>query len=229
WLGRGGKPFRREPIRTAAREINRLRREKNAFVFAVDLPTGLDADSGENDPEDSVVADFTVTIGFAKHGLIVDSALNFVGRIEVVPLPDLWPEVGAPNELAASPHSLSASLLRRQFDVYKNELGRIGVLAGSKGFVGAALMTTEGALRAGAGLVEVFVPEEIYEIVASAARVEAMVKPIRRYRDLLDEKIDIWAVGPGLGTARAVEVLNLIENAQQPMIVDADGLNILGD
>src|SRR5437016_6204481 len=228
-LGTGAKSFLREPIRTAAREINRLRREENAFVFAVDLPTGLDADSGEHDPEDSVAADFTVTIGFAKHGLIVDSALNFVGRIEIVPLPGLWPEAGAPNELAASPYSLSPLLSRRKFSAYKNEFGRIGVVAGSKGFVGAALMTTEGALRAGAGLVEVFVPEEIYEIVASAAPVAAMVKPVRRYRDLLEAKIDIWALGPGLGKERASEVLNLIENAQQPMVVDADGLNILAD
>jgi len=228
-LGTGAKSFLREPIRTAAREINRLRREENAFVFAIDLPTGLDADSGENDPDDSVIADFTVTIGFAKHGLIVDSALNLVGRIEIVPLPGLWPEAGAPNELAASPDSLSPLLPRRKFSAYKNEFGRIGVVAGSKGFVGAALMTTAGALRAGAGLVEVFVPEEIYEIVASAAPVESMVKPVRRYRDLLEEKIDIWALGPGLGKEHASEVLNLIENAQQPMVVDADGLNILAD
>ena len=228
-LGTGAKSFLREPIRTAAREINRLRREENAFVFAIDLPTGLDADSGENDPDDSVIADFTVTIGFAKHGLIIDSALNLVGRIEIVPLPGLWPEAGAPNELAASPHSLSPLLPRRKFSAYKNEFGRIGVVAGSKGFVGAALMTTAGALRAGAGLAEVFVPEEIYEIVASAAPVESMVKPVRRYRDLLEEKIDIWALGPGLGKERASEVLNLIENAQQPMVVDADGLNILAD
>src|SRR5947207_9927191 len=228
-LGTGAKSFLREPVRTAAREINRLRREENGYVFAVDLPTGLDADSGENDPEDSVIADFTVTIGFVKHGLIVDSALNFVGRIEVVPLPGLWPEAGAPNELVASPYSLSALLPRRKFSAYKNEFGRIGVVAGSKGFVGAALMTTEGALRAGAGLVEVFVPDDIYEIVASAAPVEAMVKPIRRYRDLLEEKIDAWAIGPGLGKTRASDVLNLIENATQPMIVDADGLNILAD
>src|SRR6202022_4204104 len=224
------KSFLREPLRTAAREINRLRREENAFVFAVDLPTGLDADSGENDPEDSVIADFTATIGFAKHGLIVDSALNFVGRIEIVPLPGLWPEAIAPNELAASPHSLSSLLPRRKFNAYKNEFGRVGVVAGSKGFVGAALMTTEGALRAGAGLVEVFVPEEIYEMVASAAPVEAMVKPVRKYRDLLEGKeIDVWALGPGLGKARASEVLNLIENAQQPMVIDADELNILAD
>src|SRR2546428_11922811 len=228
-LGTGAKSFLREPIRTAAREINRLRREENAFVFAIDLPTGLDADSGENDPDDSVIADFTVTIGFAKHGLIVDSALNLCGRIEIVPLPGLWPEAGAPNELAASPDSLSPLLPRRKFSAYKNEFGSIGVVAGSKGFVGAALMTTAGALRAGAGLVEVFVPEEIYEIVASAAPVESMVKPVRRYRDLLEEKIDIWALGPGLGKERASEVLNLIENAQQPMVVDADGLNILAD
>ena len=229
-LGTGAKSFLREPLRTAAREINRLRREENAFVFAVDLPTGLDADSGENDPEDSVVADFTVTIGFAKHGLIVDSAINLVGRIQIVPLPGLWPEAGAPNGLAASPYSLSPLLPRRKFSAYKNEFGRIGVVAGSKGFVGAALMTAEGALRAGAGLVEVFVPEEIYEVVASAAPVEAMVKPVRRYRDLLDEKeIDVWALGPGLGKARASEILNLIENAPQPMIVDADGLNIVAD
>lgn len=228
-LGTGAKSFLREPIRSTAREINRIRREENAFVFAVDLPTGLDADSGENDPEDSIVADFTVTIGFVKHGLIVDSALDFVGRIEVVPLPGLWPDAAAANELAASPHSLGPILERRKFSAYKNQFGRIGVVAGSKGFTGAAIMTTEGALRAGAGLVEVFVPDEIYEIVASAAPVEAMVKPIRRYRDLLEEKVDVWALGPGLGKSRAPEVLNLIENAPQPMIVDADGLNIVAD
>src|SRR5437588_6598222 len=228
-LGTGAKSFLREPLRSAAREINRLRREENGFVFAVDLPTGLDADSGENDPEDSVIADFTVTIGFAKHGLIVDSALNFVGRIEVVPLPGLWPEAGAPNELVASPYSLGALLPRRKFSAYKNEFGRVGVVAGSKGFVGAALMTTQGALRAGAGLVEVFVPEEIYEIVAAAAPMEAMVRPIKSYRDLLKEKSDVWALGPGLGKLRATDILELIEKAKQPMVIDADGLNILSE
>jgi ADP-dependent NAD(P)H-hydrate dehydratase / NAD(P)H-hydrate epimerase len=228
-LGIGAKSLLREPIRAAAREINRSRREQNAFVFAVDLPTGLDGNTGETDPEDSVIADFTVTIGFAKHGLIVDSALDFVGRIVVVPLPDLVPEEAVPNELAATPDSLSTLLPRRKFSSYKNQFGRIGVVAGSKGFVGAALMTTRGALRAGAGLVEVFVPEEIYDIVAAAAPTEAMVKPVRSYKNLLEEKIDIWAVGPGLGKSRAAEILNLIERAEQPMVIDADGLNILAE
>jgi ADP-dependent NAD(P)H-hydrate dehydratase / NAD(P)H-hydrate epimerase len=228
-LGTGAKSFLREPVRTAAREINRLRREENCYVFAIDLPTGLDADSGENDPEDSVIADVTVAIGFAKHGLIVDSALNFVGRIEVATLPGIWSEGNAPNELVATPHSLSPILPRRRFDAYKNEFGRIGVVAGSKGFVGAALMTAEGALRAGAGLIEVFVPDEIYEVVATAAPVEAMVKPVRKYKELLEEGVNVWAVGPGLGKSRASEILNLIENAPQPMVLDADGLNIVAE
>ncbi len=225
-LGLGAKSFLREPIRTAAKEINRLRRDENAFVFAVDLPSGLDGTTGETDPEDSVASDFTVTIGFAKHGMLVDSALDFVGRIEVVPLPDLVPEA-APNDLVATAHSLRPLLPRRKFSAYKNQFGRIGIVAGSKGFIGAALMTTRGALRAGAGLVELFVSEDIYEIVAAAAPVEAMVKPVRSYKNLLEEKVDVWAVGPGLGTSRAGEIVSLIERAVQPMIVDADGLNAL--
>src|SRR6266581_3511678 len=226
-LGVGAKPPLREPVRAACRQINQLRQKRNAYVFAVDLPTGLDSDSGKAD-RDCVVADFTVTIGFAKSGLVADGALDFVGRLEVVPLPDLSAE-GRSKELIAASYSLAPILPRRRFSAYKNQFGRIGVVAGSRGFIGAALMTTEGALRAGAGLVEVFVPEEIYEIVAGSAPVEAMVKPVRRYRDLLEEKMDAWALGPGLGKARASEVLNLIENAQQPMVVDADGLNILAD
>ncbi len=228
-LGLGADRLLREPIRAAAREINQLRHAHNAFVFAVDLPTGLDADSGEVDPEDCVIADFTIAIGFAKHGLIVDPVLDFVGRIEVVPLVDLAPEITAPKELAGIAHSLSPLLPRRKFSAYKNQFGRIGIVAGSKGFVGAALMTASGALRAGAGLVEVFVPEEIYPIVASAAPVEAMVKPLRSYRKLLEEKIDIWGLGPGLGKSHAPEILDLIKCAEQPMVVDADGLNILAD
>ena len=228
-LGLGAKELLREPIRTAAKEINRLRREQHMFVFAVDLPTGLNGDSGETDPEDCVIADFTITIGFAKHGLIVDTALDFVGRLEVVPLPDLVLGEIVANELLATARSLQPLLPRRKFSSYKNQFGRIGVVAGSEGFIGAAIMTTEGALRAGAGLVQVFVPKEIYPLVVAAAPAEAMVKPIRSYRDLLEENVDIWAVGPGLGKERASEVLKLIENAGKPMVIDADGLNALAE
>jgi NAD(P)H-hydrate epimerase len=227
-LGLGSKHLLREPIRTAAQEINRLRREQNAFVFAVDLPTGFDGDNADADP-DCVMADCTITIGFAKHGLVIDSAIDYVGRLEVVALSELVIAASAANDVVASAPSLGALLHRRKFSAYKNEFGRIAVIAGSPGFVGAALMTTEGALRAGAGLVELFVPKEIYPIVAAAAPAEAMVKPVRSYRDLLEEKFDVWALGPGLGLgkAEAKDVLRLIERASARMVVDADGLNIL--
>ena len=160
---------------------------------------------------------------------IADDALNYVGRLEVVPLHELHHPDKKAKEIIASPPAFRGLLPRREYSAYKNQFGRIGVVAGSKGFIGAALMTSQGALRAGAGLVEVFVPEEIYEIVASAAPIEAMVKPVQSYRDLLEEKVDVWAVGPGLGKSRAAEILELIENATQPMVVDADGLNIVAE
>ena len=227
-LGVGAKPPLREPIRAACRSINHLRTSQGVYVFAVDLPTGLDSDSGKTD-RDCVIADFTVTIGFAKAGLIADGALNHVGRIEVVPLHELRPPEKKTKEIIASPPAFCGLVPRREYSAYKNQFGRIGVVAGSKGFVGAALMTSQGALWAGAGLVEVFVPEEIYQIVAAAAPMEAMVKPVHSYRDLLKQKPDVWALGPGLGTSHADEILELIEKAKQPIVLDADGLNILSE
>lgn len=233
-LGLGAHPPLREPIRAACREINSLR--TNARVVAIDLPTGLDGESGEAD-DDCVVADFTITVGCAKSGLVADSAIDFVGRLEVVPLDELrrdeLPLV--PGSAGARPfdaelairESVRDLLPRRKYSAYKNQFGRIGIVAGSRGFTGAAIMCSLGALRAGAGLVELFVPEEIYEIVAAAAAPEVMVKPVKSYADLLEESIDVWAVGPGLGKSRAEQILDLIRNAKQPMVVDADGLNIL--
>ena len=227
-LGLGAKPPLRDPIRAACRSINHLRATRGAYVFAVDLPTGLDGDSGKAD-RDCVIADFTVTIGFAKPGLLADDALNFVGRQEVVHLDELRSPEKKPKEVVTAPPALRELLPRRKFSTYKNQCGRVGVVAGSRGFIGAALMTSQGALRAGAGLVEIFVPEEIYEIVASAAPMESMVQPIESYRDLLKQKADVWAVGPGLGKSHATEILELIEKAKQPMVIDADGLNILAE
>jgi hydroxyethylthiazole kinase-like uncharacterized protein yjeF len=226
-LGLGAKYLLREPIRSQAREINRRRLEENAFVFAIDLPTGMDSDTGETDPEDCVVADFTVTIGFAKHGLIVDEALEHVGRLEVVPLPDLPSPEFPPNELIASAHSLAALLPRRKFGAYKNQFGRVGIVAGSEGFLGAAILATQGALRGGAGLVNLFVPRELYTLVADLAPDEAMVKPVRSYKDLVEQNVDVWAVGPGLGSERAADILKFIDVTQQPVVIDADALNAL--
>lgn len=226
-LGLGAKALLRNPIRNSAQEINRRRREENAFVFSVDLPTGMEGDSGERDPEDCVIADVTVSIGFAKHALIVDEVIDVVGRLEVVSLPDLTLPETQPNELLATSYSLAPLLPRRKFSAYKNQFGRVGVVAGSEGFLGAAMLTTEGALRGGAGLVELFVPRDLYSAAVALAPVEAMVKPIKNYKDLADQKIDAWAVGPGLGQEKAGDLLKFIDAATQPMVIDADALDAL--
>ena len=225
-LGLGAHPPLREPIRSACREINSMARS-GASVIAIDIPTGLDGATGETD-QDCIISDFTITVGCAKSGLVVDNALDFVGRLEVVPIAALQPDNPVTAELA-TPESLRELLPRRAYSSYKNQFGRIGIVAGSRGFTGAAVMCSLGALRAGAGLVEVFVPEEIYPIVATAAAPEAMVKPVKSYRGLLNESVDVWAIGPGLGRSRAPEVLRLIREAKQPMVIDADALNILSE
>ncbi len=166
---------------------------KNAFVFAIDLPTGLDGDSGAA-AADCVIADFTLTIGFAKHGLFADQALDFVGRIERIPLPGLCPPAQS-DAVLADADALRRLLPRRKFGAYKNQFGRVGVVAGSKGLTGAAVLSATGALRGGAGFVELFVLEDIYSIVASAAPPEVMVKPISSYAALLTNP---WMSGPSV-------------------------------
>src|SRR5204863_8906623 len=86
-LGLGSKPPLRDPILAACREINRLRQEHRAYVFAVDQPTRLDGDSGEAD-RDCEIADFTVTSAATKRGLIADKSTNVSGRLADGPQAD---------------------------------------------------------------------------------------------------------------------------------------------
>lgn len=225
-LGTGSKLPLRDPVRKTCAEINRLRTESSAYIFALDVPTGLDSDSGETDA-DAVRADFTIAIGAVKHGLVADRALEFVGRLEVVPLT----AVRFDNLQCAAAIGCRATLRhlmpRRNFGGYKNQYGRVGIVAGSKGLTGASILCSLGALRGGAGLVDIFVPEEIYEVVAASAPPEVMVKPVRSYLDSEPPPVDVWAIGPGLGQSHKEEVLELIRRTPQPMVLDADALTLV--
>lgn len=226
-LGIGAGGALREPIRGATQEINRLRATSHARVFALDLPTGLDGDTGSADP-DAVVADYTLTVGFAKRGLFADAATHFVGRLAVLPLEELSKRAGVEGtEIVATPETLRPTLPRRNFDIHKGICGRVAVIAGSRGFVGAAIMAAEACVRAGAGLITLFVTEDFYPIVAAAISPEVMVKPVRSYLEVLEMKTDAIAIGPGLGRSHANEVRQIVEKSPQPMVVDADALNIL--
>ena len=226
-LGIGAGGTLREPIRAATREINRLRRETNARVVALDLPTGLDGDAGTADP-DTVIADFTLAIGCAKSGLLADGATNFIGRLAVLPLDELTKRLGAAGTAdIATSVDLAALLPRRRFDLHKGDCGRVGIVAGSPGFTGAAVMAAEACVHAGAGLVTLYVSPDAHPLIAARIAPEVMVKSVASYLEILDASHDVLAIGPGLGVDRRDEILAIIERAAQPVVVDADALNVL--
>lgn len=227
-LGIGAGGALRNPILAATREINRLRSAANARVFAVDLPTGLNADTGDADAG-CVAADFTLAIGFAKKGLLAGKAANFAGRLAVLPLEKFsaLKTSGDSDSAVATGGSLAPLLPRRKFDSHKNDYGSVGVVAGSIGMTGAALMSAEAALRAGAGLVTLFATTDVYPILAPAAAPEIMVRPLPTYRDVLEAKLDVIAAGPGLGVEHTNGVMHIVKRSPLPMVVDADALNML--
>ena len=230
-LGIGARGALRAPVLAAAREINHLRQTRGAYVFAIDNPTGLDAATGAADPE-AVVADETLTVGFAKAGLLADHAENHVGRLQVMTLPAFADaERTAPQAAARGSvitrTSLAGLLPPRQHESNKGMYGRVGILAGSVGATGAAVMCSHACARAGAGLITLLTHREIYPIVAAAAAPEVMVKPLDSPLDALEMPFDVLALGPGLGQMDADKVRVLIERWPGPMVVDADGLNAL--
>lgn len=123
-------------------------------------------------------------------------------------------------------------LPRRDRQAHKGDFGKVFVLAGSRGYTGAPCLAARGAVRGGAGLVTVAVPEEVYPIVAVKCPDEAMVWPLPEdYGEILRKAggMDVAAIGPGLGQGERAEelALGLLRDLSIPVIVDADGLNIL--
>lgn len=222
-LGLGARREPSGPIAEAIQEINRLRCEEGAWVLAIDLPSGLDGDTGEAS-RICVEADLTATIGAVKKGLVADAATSHVGRLAVLDLPELATETG--TEEVATTKILRGWLPPRRFDMHKGDCGRIGIVAGSPGFTGAAVMCSAAAVKAGGGLVTVLAKPETARLLTGCIP-EVMVKTVASYRDGVHENFDVLAVGPGLGRQHDTEVLALIREARQPVVVDADALNAL--
>ena len=224
-VGIGARGPLREPLAALAAEMNTLRARHGAFTVAVDLPSGIDPDTGEIHPG-AVTADLTITIGVPKSGLLESRALNAVGRLRLVPLTELpVPEGGARRLI--TPHTLDARVEPRPFDFHKGLAGRVAVVAGSRGMTGAAILCGLGALRGGAGLVTLFAPPEVAAVLAAAAPPELMVRTAESAADIDSAAFDALVIGPGLGPAGGVDPLALLANAACPVVADADALNRL--
>jgi ADP-dependent NAD(P)H-hydrate dehydratase / NAD(P)H-hydrate epimerase len=224
-LGIGAKGKPRGEIALAIESINRLRQERGAWVLAIDIPSGLDGATG-TPASICVTADLTATIAVAKDCLVADTATDVVGRLAVIELKDLPPPESARWHVTTS-SSIQAWLPPRSFDLHKGDCGRVGIIAGSHGFTGAARLCSAAAVRAGAGLITLLSKSDCSDVLAAACIPEVMVKTVLSYREALDLRFDSLAIGPGLGSEFGAEILSVIEHAEQPVVIDADAINVL--
>ncbi|WP_329272466.1 NAD(P)H-hydrate dehydratase [Streptomyces sp. NBC_01451] len=208
--GRGG-------LRADALALAELVREAGAAVVAVDLPSGVDADSGEVRGA-AIRADLTVTFGTHKPGLLIDPAREYAGTVRLVDigLGEVLPE---PAELEALQHADVARLLPVpgvESDKYRR--GVVGIAAGSARYPGAAVLAVAGALRGGAGAVRYVGPAADAVIARFPEVLVSDQGPHRAGR------VQAWVVGPGAGddAATVAEVLE----ADVPVLIDADGLRL---
>jgi len=224
-VGLGAQGGLRQPLSALACEMNTLRRFAGAVTVSVDLPSGLDVDTGvPGDP--CVVADYTATVGWAKTGLVADAAINHVGRLAVLDMPDFHQPPGHEEEI------LTAPLLRlgwppRDFDTNKGMSGRVCLLAGSRGTLGAARLCGAGAVRGGAGLVSLGALPDDYELLACSVIPEVMVRPFAQLTDVFNFPVDAIGIGPGLGHGQEARTLRIVREASCPTVVDADALTIV--
>ena len=226
-LGVGLKRPVQRAFLAAVRRLNSL----SCPVVACDLPTGLDGDTGRVLGE-AVRADMTVTFTAAKPGLYLDQGRVYSGQVRVI-------DIGLPNDLTApllTGGNLWAvkgpdTLPRRPRTAHKGDFGKLFLLCGSVGFTGAPVFAARSAVRSGAGLVFLAVPEDIYPIVAVKCD-EAMPFPIPDDYDALLARAkgcDAAILGPGLGADPVARELarKLLQDLPCPVVLDADGINAL--
>ncbi|MEV0869826.1 NAD(P)H-hydrate dehydratase [Streptomyces sp. NPDC049950] len=212
--GRGG-------LRPEAAELVRAVTAGHVPVLAVDLPSGVEADTGEVLGE-AVHADATVTFGTYKPGLLVDPAAGHAGALRLVDI-GLAEELPDRPDLEALQYADVAALLPvpdAGSDKYRR--GVVGVAAGSKRYPGAAVLAVAGALRGGAGAVRYAGPGADAVI---ARFPETLVHPGPPSKA---GRVQAWVAGPGLGDSSAsAEAVADVLAADVPVLVDADGLRLM--
>lgn len=222
-LGTGATGELRAPYDTLVTELNELRDGYfNSCTLAIDIPTGLEGDG------ECVHADITACLGAVKESLLADAATASVGRI----LPVMLPEVALPIHEAQmiTAASVAPTFKKRPIESYKNSIGHLHIIAGSRGYIGAAQLCAEASLHTGAGLVTLYCLPEIYDILAVRLAPEIMLKQVADYAEIDLSQADALLIGPGLGqpnTANKLALKNLIHSTTCPMVIDADGLNLI--
>jgi len=210
-------------------------------IFAVDIPSGLEADTGKVNGT-CVQAELTVTFGFPKVGLCLESARKYVGELWLGQIsfpPKLCQEAPEEKQLITS-RLVRDWLPERDPDGHKNTFGHLLVLGGSEGMTGSVTLAATSALRTGAGLVTIGIPRSISTII-EAKTLEVMTKPLAETEEhtistealtnllSMSKKIKAVVIGPGLSTNANTKdlVLSYLSHLEIPAVVDADGLKAI--
>ena len=227
-LGTGLNSEVRGVYRAGVELLNSL---AGGFTAAVDIPSGLHADTGQ--PLGAAVrADLTATYGYAKRGHVLSPGSAYVGRLEVV-------DIGIPPALAEAAGiacstveeaEVRAALPLRPLAAHKGTFGHLLVVAGRHGKSGAAVLACEAALRTGAGLVTLVSDDPTRQALVTVVP-EAMSEPARGPGDLAALAVGRTAIacGPGIGTDEeaAARVRFVAADCPLPAVLDADALNVL--
>lgn len=199
-------------------------------VISIDVPSGLDCDTGLIKGA-AVMADCTYTFEVIKKGFLSYNALKFIGKLKVlnIGIPDKVIKEKTESIYVLENEDIIDLIPQRRIYGHKGDYGRALIFAGSKGFTGAAYITTECTVRAGAGLTTLICEKDIQEQLSNKL-IEAMTityddEGLRR----LIDKADSIAIGPGLGMSiKKTEIIEyVLINSNCPIVVDADGIGIL--
>jgi hydroxyethylthiazole kinase-like uncharacterized protein yjeF len=225
-LGIGGRGGLREPQASLAGLAARSR----AVVVAVDLPSGVDADTGVIEGA-AIQADVTVTFGTLKPGLLIDPGAGHAGVVELIDI-GLGPYLDAPDASALQAPDVGALLPQPGGDSDKYRRGVAGIVAGSERFTGAAALAVGGAIRGGAGMVRLVSAAPAVAVVRllwPEAVITVTGQDIPAGEDVHTAgRVQAWVVGPGMGTDdQARDRLAAVLASDVPVLVDADGLTLL--
>ena len=203
----------------------------NKKIIAVDVPSGLDADSGR--PLGSAVkAHITYTVEVIKKGFIEYSALEYLGDLKVIQIgiPENVKQANNENIYALSRESYRNKLIKRKIYGHKGNYGRAVLVAGSIGCLGAARLATESCIRSGAGLITLITSSEGRKLL-SGSLIEGMLATLEDNEKVkyLVSKADAVAFGPGIKEDE--ESMKLLEeiiiDSPSSIIIDAGGINLL--
>ena len=201
-------------------------------VLAVDIPSGYDTDSGKLIGDVGVKADMTVTFAYMKKGLLLGQCKCAAGKIQVA---DVGIYLDDNDKYAMLvDESIFNRINKRPLDANKGTLGKLLIIAGSDSIYGACYLSAKSALKTGAGLVKIYTHKNNISSIQQNIP-EAMYLGYESYNeDELTEQIK-WAstilIGPGLGTSQISKSIlkQVLDEAKVPLIIDADGLNLLAD